>query len=79
VNFWNHMLRTTTLELDHGEFGGDSDNWSARRVNDRVRRTRQSADYDVSVDASWTIGGLIEADRVDAFEFLNRNNIILNS
>ena len=79
VNFWNHMLRTTTLELDRGEFGGESKNWSARRVNDRVRRMRQSADYDVSVDASWTIGGLIEADRVDAFEFLNRNNIILNS
>jgi len=79
VTFWNHMLTHTTLELDGGRFGGEANNWSPRRVNDRLRRTRNSpAEYN-TIDTCWTIGGLIEADTVDAFEFLKRNNIILSS
>ena len=80
VDFWNHMLRHTTLELDGGLFGGpNKNNWAPKRVNDRVRRTREGPFNYTSTDVSWTIGGLIEADRVDAFEFLDRNNIILQS
>lgn len=75
VTFWNHLLTHTTLELDGGRFGGENkNNWSPRRVNDRLRRSSYG-----STDACWTIGGLIEADSVDAFEFMKRNNIILQS
>jgi hypothetical protein len=79
VDFWHHILRNTTLELEGGRFGGKKNNWSPRRVNDRLRRTREIAADSISIDASWTIAGLIEADRHDAFDFLDRNNIILQS
>jgi len=79
IDFWHHMIRHTTLELDGGRFGGKKNNWSPRRVNDRLRRTRNSPAEYSTIDACWTVGGLIEAGLVDAFEFLDRNNIILQS
>lgn len=80
IDFWNHMETNTTIELDGGRFGGkNKNNWSPQRVNDRLRRTKEGpADY-ASTDASWTIGGLIEANRIDAFEFFDRNNLIFQS
>jgi hypothetical protein len=72
VNFWNDLVTNGHVTLDGGRFTEPANNWSARRVNDRVRRSglRQF---------SWTIAGVLNADAVDAFEFLKRNNIILDS
>lgn len=79
VRFWNHFVTERTIELDGGRFGGRPSNWSPRRVNDRLRRSREGAmNYD-SHDVSWTIPAVVEADRVDAFNLLKRNNIILQS
>jgi hypothetical protein len=86
VRFWNHLVDSGLFTLDGGRFGGEPNNWSPRRVNDRLRRSRNgiaagenSSPTYSSHDAVWTIPGVLKAGRVEAFEFLNRNNIILQS
>ena len=79
IRFWNHLITHGFVELDGGRFGGDEKNWAPKRVNDRLHRTSEGAGEYNSIDACWTIAGLIEASHVDAFEFLKRSNIILRS
>jgi len=79
ISFWNHLLTQGLVELDGGRFGGRASNWSPRRVNDRLRRSREGPIPYKSHDISWTIPGVLEGSRVDAFEMLKRNNIILQS
>jgi len=79
LRFWNHLMDRGLLDLDSGRFGGRAKNWAPRRVNDRLRRSRNGvADY-ASEDVVWTIPGVVEGGPVDAFELLKRNNIILRS
>lgn len=79
VRFWNHLIDHDLLDLDGGRFGGRPQNWSPRRVNDRLRRSRTGRPNYTSHDAVWTIPGVATGDHVDAFELLKRNNIILQS
>lgn len=79
VKFWNHFLNQGMIELDGGRFGGRAKNWSPRRVNDRLRRSRQGKPRYESHDAVWTVPGAVGGDAVDAFSLLKDNNIILNS
>ncbi|AUX08300.1 hypothetical protein AArcSl_0650 [Halalkaliarchaeum desulfuricum] len=79
VRFWNHLIDHGIITLDGGRFGGRASNWSPRRVNDRLQRSRKGAPNYSSHDAVWTIPGVVEGDRVDAFRLFKRANIILQS
>lgn len=79
VKFWNYLIRQGYVELDGGRFGGRAKNWSPRRVNDRLRRSREGTMNYNSHDVAWTVPGILEAHAVDAFEMLKRNHIILQS
>jgi hypothetical protein len=64
VKFFNHMHRHTDLFLDRGEFGGNPSNWSPKRVNDRLDRTRDRTNYS-SMDFAWTTSGLLDMHHLD--------------
>lgn len=76
IKTWNHIERNSGLNLDGGEFGGDANNWPPRRVNQRLRRTREQQDNYNGIDCCWTIGGVLRAEPSDGVEFLKRNRII---
>lgn len=68
--FWNYLQATDAeIILDGGEFGGNANNWSAVRVNDRLHRSRQGPARYQSLDACWTVAGMLEASRVDVLEW----------
>jgi len=76
VEFWNYLIREDYIELDNGMFTGEPNNWSPTRVNDRLQRSRTGRyDYN-SHDCCWTIRGLIEADTIDVFTWLDDYDII---
>jgi hypothetical protein len=79
VQFWNHLIRNGIIELDNGQFGGRPSNWSPKRVNDRLRRSREGRPNYDSHDIVWTIAGVVDATRIRAFRLLEENNIILQS
>jgi hypothetical protein len=79
IRFWNHFIDQGLIELDGGRFGGKVNNWSPLRVNDRLRRSREGPPNYESHDVVWTIPGVLGGGRVDAFELLKDNNIILRS
>lgn len=79
VRFWNHLIDHGLIDLDGGRFGGRVSNWSPRRVNDRLRRSREGRPSYCSHDVVWTIPGVVNGNRVDAFELFKDNNIILRS
>ncbi len=79
VRFWNYLIDHQLIDLDGGRFGGRAKNWSPRRVNDRLRRSRNGRPNYGSHDVVWTIPGVVGADLVDAFELFKTNNIILRS
>jgi len=62
-----------------GQFGGRPSNWSPKRVNDRLRRSREGRPNYDSHDVVWTIAGVVDATRIRAFRLLEENNIILQS
>lgn len=76
VRMRNHIQRNTGLDMDGGEFGGDANNWSPKRVNQRLRRTRRQQDDYNGIECCWTVGGVLRREPSDAVEFLDRNNII---
>lgn len=79
VRFWNYLITHGLIDLDGGRFGGRVKNWSPQRVNDRLRRSREGRpDYD-SHDVVWTIPGVVDGSRFDAFELFRDYNIILHS
>lgn len=79
VRFWNHLIDQGLIDLDGGRFGGRANNWSPRRVNDRLQRSRKDIpDYN-SHDVVWTIPGVVSAGKVDAFELFKDNNITFES
>jgi len=79
VRFWNYLITHGVIDLDGGRFGGRVKNWSPRRVNDRLRRSREGRpDYD-SHDVVWTIPGVVGGSRVDAFELFKDNRITFRS
>jgi len=79
IRFWNHFIDQGLIETDGGRFGGKVNNWSPLRVNDRLRRSREGPPNYESHDVVWTIPGVLGGGRVDAFELLKDNNIILRS
>lgn len=76
IETWNHIERKTAINLDKGEFNGDPSNWSPRRVNSRLRRTRRQSGPYRSIDCVETVGGILGSDPNDGRRFLRRNNII---
>lgn len=76
VRFVNHFVRQKWIELDNGLFGGNPSNWSPKRVNDRLRRSREGRQGYHSHDVVTTIPSLLEADPVQTHEFVEENNII---
>lgn len=79
IRFWNHLINERIIDLDGGRFGGQPTNWSPRRVNDRLRRSREGVPEYNSHDVVWTIPGVVDGDRVDAFELFKANNITFRS
>ena len=79
VRFWNHLIDNGLIDLDGGRFGGRVKNWSPRRVNDRLRRSREGVPNYSSHDVVWTIPGVVGGDLVDAFELLKDNRITFRS
>lgn len=75
VRFWNHLIDQGLIDLDGGRFGGRPKNWSPKRVNDRLRRSREGRPNYSSHDVVWTIPGVVGGDRVDAFELFKHNHI----
>lgn len=79
IDAWNHLVRNDLIELDGGRFtspGATKDtknNWPPRRVNDRLRRSREGDYVYGSIDGCWTIAGILQADSVQLFNFLDRN------
>lgn len=72
VEMWNRLVVDGHATLDGGLFNKPANNWSPQRVNNRLQRS--------GLDHScWTIGGLLQAPKGEAFEFLDENNIILDS
>ncbi len=79
VRFWNHLIDHDIIDLDGGRFGGRVNNWSPHRINARLRRSRKGPmDYS-SHDAVWTIAGVLDGHRFDAFELFQDNDVILQS
>lgn len=79
VRFWNHLIDHGLIDLDGGRFGGRVSNWSPRRVNDRLRRSREGRPSYCSHDVVWTIPGVVSADPVDAFELFKDNRVTFRS
>jgi len=79
VRFWNYFIDHGLIDLDGGRFGGRPENWSPKRVNDRLRRSREGRPNYSSHDVVWTIPGVIEASRIDAFELFKDNRITFRS
>lgn len=75
VRFWNHLVRHGFIQLDNGMFGGQAQNWSATRVNDRLQRSRDGRHAYASVDLCWTIPGMLAADRIDVHQWAKALNI----
>ena len=76
VKFWNHLIKKGLIQLDNGMFTGKATNWSPTRINDRLQRSRAGGYKYHSHDCCWTIAGLIEADTVDVFCWLDEYDII---
>jgi len=79
VRFWNHLIDHGLIDLDGGRFGGRPKNWSPKRVNDRLRRSREGVPDYTSHDVVWTIPAVVSANRVDAFELFRDNRITFSS
>ncbi|MUW13269.1 hypothetical protein GJ633_00360 [Halorubrum sp. CBA1125] len=79
VRFWNHLISCGLIDLDGGRFGGRVKNWSPRRVNDRLRRSREGTPNYDSHDVVWTIPGVVGGGRIDAFELFKDNRITFRS
>ena len=79
TQFWNHLITQGLIGLDNGRFGGNPNNWSAKRVNARLQRSRKGPPDYTSHDVVWTLGGVVGGGRVDAFKLFKHNNIILRS
>ncbi|MFC6952869.1 hypothetical protein [Halorubellus litoreus] len=75
VRFWNHLVRHGFIQLDNGMFGGEAQNWSSTRVNDRLERSRDGHHAYSSVDLCWTMPGMLAADRIDLHEWAKALNI----
>jgi hypothetical protein len=71
VQFWNHLQRHGYIELDGGMFGRMPSNWSPTRVNDRLQRSRKGPMDYKSHDLVLTLGGLMQAGKVRAFELFD--------
>lgn len=75
IRFWNHLVRHGIIQLDNGMFGGQAQNWSPTRVNDRLQRSRNGRHDYSSVDLCWTIPGMLAADRIDVQQWAEALNI----
>lgn len=76
VQLINHFVREGKIELDNGTFGGEANNWSPKRVNARLQRSRKGR-YDYhSHDAVTTIPSVLQGSLSDAHQLLSGNDII---